>query len=152
MTEWPFRGSPVERPNVRGQATTALIGKREHRRVEAGKYPARTHKTSDYQTSDYTGRPGTRRSPRLGLAARRHQWAPATESSSTRPVATGSTIGCVNLGPEITGPNSRLTMRDSLKRVVAVIDDLKAFAGPRFPGPDSEAIPNAFVLIVDPPS
>jgi len=140
-------GGTIER---QGPSDNSATGEREHRRVEAGKYPARTHRTTSYKTSGYksSGQPPK---PAIGLGGPQASMG-ARDGILVHPAAGfGSTIGCINLGPEITGPNSKLTMRDSLRRVVAVIDDLKAFAGPRFPGPDSEAISGAFVMIIDPP-
>jgi len=140
-------GGTAER---QGPSDNGAVGKREHRRVEAGTYPARTHDTTSYKTSGYksSGQPPK---PAIGLGGRGASMG-SRDGILVHPASgTGSTIGCINLGPEITGPDTRLVMRDSLRRVVAVIDDLKAYAGSRFPGPDSEAVPDAFVMIVDPP-
>lgn len=56
-----------------------------------------------------------------------------------------STIGCINLCTHLDTPAEIINYGGSRRRVIALIEDMKAFLG-ALPGPD-QPIPNAFVVI-----
>lgn len=58
-----------------------------------------------------------------------------------------STVGCINLCTHLDTPQEIISYKGSRRRVIALIEDMKAFLGPH-PGPD-QPIPNAFVVIDD---
>ena len=56
-----------------------------------------------------------------------------------------STVGCINLCTHLDTPAEIISYKGSRRRVIALIEDIKAFLG-GLPGPD-QPIPNAFVVI-----
>lgn len=133
-------GDTVERE---GPGDNGYVGKEERRCIEAGTYPIGVQDTDNYSTVDYE-RNGDH--PRPAILVR------DTDRRSAilvHPAADyGSTIGCINLGSGLANANSNLGLMDSTRRVIAVIDDLKAFLGGRFPG---GAFPQCRIIVEDPP-
>ncbi|TPK87358.1 hypothetical protein [Mesorhizobium sp. B2-4-17] len=58
-----------------------------------------------------------------------------------------SSIGCINPASKLGGADNDIDFIDSRKRVIAIIDDLKAFLGSAFPASNGKKIPNASVVI-----
>ena len=58
-----------------------------------------------------------------------------------------SSIGCINLCTSLPNANEPIDYAPSRKRVLAVLDDLKAFLGNAFPNKNGKLIPNAFLVI-----
>lgn len=58
-----------------------------------------------------------------------------------------SSIGCINLCARLTSANADMPFVDSRDRVIAVIDDLRAYIGARFPHYNGQSIENAWVVI-----
>jgi LysM repeat protein len=56
-----------------------------------------------------------------------------------------STVGCINLCTHLDTPQEKISYGGSRRRVIALIEDMKAFLG-GLPGPD-QPIPNAFVVV-----
>jgi hypothetical protein len=61
-----------------------------------------------------------------------------------------SAIGCINLCTRLPTAAERIDYRGSRDRVIAVIEDMKAFLG-TVPSSGDKAIPNAFAVIVGEP-
>jgi hypothetical protein len=58
-----------------------------------------------------------------------------------------SSTGCLNPCKVLFNSSTQIDWVDSRDRMVAILEDLKAFAGPRFPRNNNEAIPDAFLVI-----
>jgi len=60
-----------------------------------------------------------------------------------------SSVGCINPTKTLKGPKEGMDYAESRARVIAVIDDLKAFFGGNFPTSNGKKIPDAVSTIVD---
>ena len=58
-----------------------------------------------------------------------------------------SSVGCINPATTLAKATDDIAFVDSRKRVIAIIDDLKAFLGSSFPTKNGVKIPNATVVI-----
>lgn len=58
-----------------------------------------------------------------------------------------ASIGCINPCTSLPGAAELIDFSPSRKRVIAIIDDLRAFAGEAFPATNGKRIPNAFVVL-----
>jgi hypothetical protein len=56
-------------------------------------------------------------------------------------------IGCFNPGADLSAADGNLAWLDSRKRVIALIDDMKAYLGARFPASNNVRIPDAWMVI-----
>ncbi|MGO4126538.1 hypothetical protein AB4Z01_19205 [Inquilinus sp. YAF38] len=138
-------GTIVER---QGPGDNTSTGVSKHRRVAAGTYELHTHDgagNNKYMTIGYSTaaqitalpRPALRLSPtgsRTGILihpANGYLWA----------------IGCLNPGSALNGPNDNVQWSDSRSRVIAIIDDLKAFLGGQFPTSNNREIPRCQCVI-----
>ena len=58
-----------------------------------------------------------------------------------------SSVGCINPATKLATATDDIDFIDSRKRVIAIIDDMKAFLGASFPGSNGVKIPNATIVI-----
>jgi hypothetical protein len=72
-----------------------------------------------------------------------------TERPTQRRADSGSTIGCINLSGPLAGPSNNINLAESVRRVIAVIEDLRAYAGAKFPTHLETKIPAAWLIIED---
>ncbi len=131
-------GTAVERE---GPGDNGLVGVEEHRCIEAGTYELVAHVTGNYATRDYET-DGSRPRPAIGLSPT------AQRTAILMHPGTGfaSSIGCINLGSELANASSDLALSDSTRRVIAVLDDLKTFAGGHI---SSSGVADARLIIAD---
>lgn len=115
------------------------------RRVEAGTYPLATQAGSHYVTIGYVVTTDPDQTPKPGMELLN------TNNRTEILVHPGhgflASIGCINLTVPLPSGNDDIPFVDSRDRVIAAIDDLKAFAGQNFPHKNGFPIANAFVVI-----
>jgi hypothetical protein len=58
-----------------------------------------------------------------------------------------ASVGCINPCTSLPNAAETIDFVPSRKRVIAIINNLKAFAGANFPTQNGKRIPNAFVVI-----
>lgn len=130
-------GMTVERE---GPGDNGLVGKEDHRCIEAGIYPLAMHHTGNYSTNRYeTDGEHPRPAVLVGDTAERTGILVHPASGY------GSTIGCFNLAGRLQGPDANLSLADSTRRVIAVIEDLRSYTG----GFPDGTFPNARIIVVD---
>lgn len=119
------------------------------KRVEAGRYPLFTQDGSKYVTIGYkttaAAETDSTLKPKPGIELK--QTGARTEILIHPGVGFLSSIGCINLCTSLPNANERISFPGSRRRVIAVIDNLKAFLGNRFPSANGRRIENAFAVI-----
>jgi hypothetical protein len=127
-----------------GPGDNGPTGKAQHRCIAAGSYPLRAHATTKYRTTGY--------------ATTGAHPCPAIEVGNTGDRAGilvhpadgyASTIGCINLAGPLTTSDSDISLPDSLRRVIDVIEDLRAFSGGSLKLAEDGSIQNARIVIAD---
>jgi hypothetical protein len=117
------------------------------RRIEAGIYPIGTQDGLHYVTIGYIVSTDPDQTPKPGLELLKS----GTGNRSEILVHPGhgflASVGCINLTAPLSSANTDIPFVDSRDRVIAAIDDLKAFSGNRFPHHNGQPIANAFVVI-----
>jgi len=115
------------------------------RRIEAGTYPLGTHAGPHYVTLGYLVSDDPDQTPKPALEIRN------TEARTEILIHPGhgflASIGCINLTAEIASGSVDIPFVDSRDRVIAVINDLKAFARASFPHYNNQPISGAYVVI-----
>lgn len=110
-----------------------------------GSYPLATHEGQHYKTWGYMVDDDCDRTPKPGLELL------DTGARDDILVHPGhgflASIGCINLTASLDGPAVDIPFVDSRTRVIAVIEDLKAFLGADFPRHNGRAIPRAHIVI-----
>jgi hypothetical protein len=146
-------GSPVAEltgtiVETRGPGDNSHAG--NNRRIKAGTYPLRTHSGPRYATIGFTAST----SP---SALKR----PSLEVGNTAPrdailIHPGrgflSSVGCFNPSKGVANAAADINFADSRLRTIALINDLKAFAGASFPTSNNRPIPQAAIVIEGEPS
>ncbi len=116
-----------------------------NRRVEPGRYPLFTQDGSRYVTFGFKDSESPSASPKPGLELKQ------TGERSEILIHPGqgflSSIGCINPCTSLPNAAEPIDFAPSRRRVLAIINDLKAFAGANFPTKNGKRIPNAFVVI-----
>jgi len=134
-------GMTVER---QGPGDNGPVGKLHHRCIAAGSYPLRPHASAKYRTTHYLGDGGHPR-PAIEVGD-----TGARDGILVHPADRyGSTIGCINLSGLLHDADSDILLPDSIKRVIAVIEDLRAFCGGRLNLAEDGSILNARIVITD---
>jgi len=113
-------------------------------RIAAGRYKLATQDGSKYATIGYTqnANPAALRRPGVELTG--------TGSRSEILIHPGigflASIGCINLCTNLPNASEPISFPGSRRRVIAMIDDMKAFLGAGFPARDGRPIPNALAV------
>jgi hypothetical protein len=134
-----LEGQMVERG---GPGDNTTVGVAEHRRVAPGRYPLVVHAGLRYRTVGYAARGAPR--PGLGLAETGERTAILIHPAHHRHGYLSS-IGCLNPATGLTDAESRIALPDSRRRVIAIIDALRARLAATFPR--RGAVPRAVVVI-----
>ena len=115
------------------------------RRIEAARYPLRTHDGAHYVTIGYLVTNDPDQTPKPGLEVGH------TENRSAILVHPGhdflASVGCINLTAPLANANTDIPFVDSRDRIIAAINDLRLFAGASFPHHNGEPIDRAWVVI-----
>jgi hypothetical protein len=126
---------------VRGDARPGDNSEADNnRRIETGRYPLRTHSGPHYMTLRYqqSGKlPGFevgKVTPRYGILVHPGRGFKAS-------------VGCFNPAKQLATAASVIERADSLPRVVAMIEDMKAFLAASFPNQNDQPIPNAWIVV-----
>lgn len=116
-----------------------------NRRVEEGRYPLFTQDGERYVTIGYKESESTSATPKPGIELKE------TDQRSEILIHPGqgflASIGCINPCTSLPNAAEMIDFAPSRRRVIAIINDLKAFAGSAFPAKNGKRIPNAFVVI-----
>jgi hypothetical protein len=124
-----------------GNNTVAQNGKR----VEAGRYPLATQDGTKYDTIGYVRNESTGARPKPGIELK------GTGRRAEILIHPGigylSSIGCINPATSLPGPAEPISYSSSRKRVIALIEDMRAFLGAGFPASNAKPIPHAFAVI-----
>ena len=115
------------------------------RRVEARRYPLWTQAGSHYVTIGYRDSENAAHLPKPGLLL---------EDTGERVgilIHPGkgflSSIGCINPCTSLPNAEEPIDFAPSRRRVIAIIEDAKAYAAAAFPNQNGRRIPNAWVVI-----
>jgi hypothetical protein len=135
-----FRGMVAE---AKGPGANAPAG--NGRRIAEGRYPMATQAGSKYVTFGYKQDDDPDVEPKPGLEL--------LETGQRREILIHpgqgflASIGCINPCTNLPNGSERIDYVGSRQRVIAIIEDLKAFVGPGFPTTNGKNIPNAFVVV-----
>jgi hypothetical protein len=115
-------------------------------RIEEGRYPLSTHGTAGYSTWNYSSVAATNRNPKPAFLLR------DTDQRTGILVHPGkdsflSSVGCFNPCTSLANSGVFIDYVPSRKRVIDIIEDMKAFVGAGFPTSDNRKISNAFVVV-----
>ena len=114
-------------------------------RIEEGRYPLFTQHGSKYVTIGFAASESTTAKPKPGLELKE------TNERAEILIHPGqgflASIGCINPCKILPNASEMIDYVPSRKRVIAIIEDLKAFLGPNFPTSNGRKIPNAFVVV-----
>lgn len=118
---------------------------KNNRRVEEGRYPLFTQDGTKYVTIGYKESESTSAEPKPGIELKE------TDERSEILIHPGqgflASTGCINPCTSLPNADETIDFKPSRQRVIAIIEDLKAFAGTAFPTKNGKRIPNAFVVI-----
>jgi hypothetical protein len=116
-----------------------------NRRVTEGRYPLFTQAGTRFVTLGFKESNATNASPKPGIELT--GTAERTEILIHPGQGFLSSIGCINPCTSLPNAAEMIDYIPSRRRVIAIIEDLKAFAGTGFPKSNGKRIPNAFVVI-----
>lgn len=133
-------GTSVE---TKGPGDNKVMG--NGRRVEAGRYPLWTQAGSHYVTIGYLVTNDPDQTPKPGMELM--QTGNRTEILVHPGHGFLASVGCINLTAPLASGATDIPFVDSRDRVIAAINDLKAFAGAAFPHYNGQPIANAWVVI-----
>jgi hypothetical protein len=137
-----LEGTSVE---TKGPGDNKVAG--NGRCVEAGTYPLATQDGDHYKTIGYMVSSDSDRTPKPGIEL--------LHTGARREILVHpghgflASIGCINLSAELASGATDIPFEDSRDRVIAAIDDLRAFLGADFPKYNGRSIPRAWVMIED---
>jgi hypothetical protein len=120
------------------------------KRVEPGTYPLFTQAGAKYVTWNYAETESLGVLPRPGIELK--DTGERTEILIHPGVGFLASIGCLNPCASLPHAGEPITYRSSRRRVIALIEDMKAFLGRDFPRTNGRAIPRAAVVIEGEPS
>lgn len=116
-----------------------------NRRIEEGRYPLFTQDGAKYVTIGFKDSESTSAKPKPGIELK------GTGSRSEILIHPGqgflASIGCINPCTSLPNAGEMIDFIPSRKRVIAIINDLKAFTGSAFPATNGKKIVNAFVVV-----
>jgi len=128
---------------TRGPGSNAPAG--NNRRIEAGRYPLATQAGAKYVTIGYRDSASSAASPKPGIALRDTRKRTGILLHPGRGFL--SSVGCINPCTRLPTAAELIDYPHSRRRVIAIIDDLRAYLGKSFPTRNGQLIPNASVLI-----
>ena len=140
-----LRGTMAE---TRGPGANAP--KDNGRRIAPGRYPLWTQDGDRYVTWGYAQSGGPSATPKPGLELK--GTSPREEILIHPGRGFLSSIGCLNPCTSLPDAEEPITYAGSRWRTIALIEDLKAFAGAGFPGVNGRRIPGAFVVVEGEPT
>ena len=118
---------------------------KNNRRIEPGRYPLFTQGGTKYVTHGFADSESTTAKPKPGLELK------DTGQRSEILIHPGqkflASVGCINPCTKQPKATELIDYVPSRKRVIAIINDLKNFAGANFPTKNGKRIPNAFVVV-----
>lgn len=127
---------------TRGPGDNSTPG--NNRRVEEGRYPLFTQAGTKYVTIGYKQSESKTATPKPGLELKN------TGARSEILIHPGqsflASVGCINPCTSLPDADEQIDYAPSRLRVIAIINDLRAFAD-GFPTQNGRRIPNAFVVI-----
>lgn len=116
-----------------------------NRCIEAGRYPLETQAGVKFVTIGYRVTTSPSVLPKPGILVGN------TNKRTGILIHPGyqflSSIGCLNPTKALAGAGDMMDYVDSRDRVIALITDLKAYAGARFPTKNGKRIPDAFLVV-----
>lgn len=128
---------------TRGPGANSPVG--NNRRVTPGRYPVFTQGGTRYVTFGFAQSQSSGASPKPGLELMGCD--PRKEILIHPGRGFLSSIGCINPCTSLPDAGEPIDYVPSRRRVLAIIEDLKGFAGQNFPTKNGKRIPNAFVVI-----
>lgn len=120
------------------------------RRIEAGRYTLHTQGGTKYVTFGYSNSAATNATPKPGIELK--GCAPRSEILIHPGRGFLASVGCINLCTSLPNGAEFITYESSRRRVISVIDDLRAYLGSAFPTVNERTVPRAFVVIDGEPS
>ncbi len=115
------------------------------RRIQAGTYPLATQAGAKYVTLHYSASLNPRVYPKPGLEVLK------TDQRAEILIHPGvgflASVGCINPCKSLPSAAEYIDYVPSRARVIALIDDLRAYAGAKFPRVNGQPIAGAFVVI-----
>lgn len=127
----------------RGPGDNSVAGNKL--RIETGRYPLLTQAGEKYVTIGYTPSRSFSALPRPGIELGN------TDKREEILIHPGrgflSSVGCINPCGPLAGTASDMDFAESREKVIALIEDLKAYLKGKFPAKNGKAIPNAFVVV-----
>lgn len=115
--------------------------------IEPGAYPLATQDGEHYKTIGYLVSSDSDRTPKPGVEL--------LDTGARREILVHpghgflASIGCINLTAPLADGSTDIPFVDSRDRVIAAIDNLKAFLSNDFPKYNGRGIPQAWVIIED---
>lgn len=137
----PIVGLAGTSAESRGMGSNSQKG----RRIAAGRYPLATQDGGKYATIGYN--------PSKNQSALRRPGIELLDTGSRSEILIHpgigflASIGCINLCKSLPDASEPISFSGSRARVVAVIDNMRAFLGAGFPSKDGRPIPRAFAII-----
>ncbi len=118
-------------------------------RINPGRYPLATQDGGKYATIGYTGNanPAALRRPGVELLNTGNR----SEILIHPGIGFLASVGCINLCRILPNEAEPISFGGSRNRVIAIIDDMRAFLGAAFPTRNGRPIPNAFAVIDEVP-
>jgi len=116
-----------------------------NRRIEAGRYPLHTQGGNKYATFGYVESDSSGVKPKPGIELK------GCEPRSEILIHPGrgflASIGCINLCTSLPNAAEGVTYTSSRRRVIAMLEDMKAFLGAAFPTRNERPVPGAHAVI-----
>lgn len=128
---------------TRGPSANKPAG--NNRRIEPGRYPLFTQDGTNYVTIGFKDSESASAKPKPGIELKNT----GQRFEILIHPGTGflSSVGCINPCTSLPNAKEMIDYVPSRKRVIAIINDLKAFAGNGFPTKNGRKIPDAFVVV-----
>lgn len=137
-----FSGAVAE---CAGPGDNTARGNEFDRRVEAGTYPLATQAGTKYVTLNYKDSVSPKVYPKPGVELM-HTGA-RSEILIHPGIGFLASVGCINLCTRLPDANERIDYVGSRRRIIAMIDDMRAFLTHDFPSYNGKAITGAVVVI-----
>jgi hypothetical protein len=115
------------------------------KRIQQGTYPLSTQDGKHYKTFKYVESGDPDETPKPGLEL--NKTGQRTEILIHPGAGFLRSVGCINLCEKLPSAGEDISFKGSRRRVIAVIEDLKAFLGSDFPKKNGLPIPRATVVI-----